>query len=131
MAEATIRAVLKAYVAAWVAGDVAAVVASYHDDFELTYFGANALSGHHVGKPAALAVLGEFTRRSGRQLIGTPAVLAGDARGVVIARERLGSGEAAIEADRVLVYTIADDRLRTCCVYDSDQAAIDRLIGPA
>lgn len=131
MAESTIRNVLETYVRGWTSGDLATVFAGYHDDFELTYFGDNALSGRHVGKAAALRVLGDFSRRTERQLIGTPSVLAGEDRGVIIARERLGTGAAAIELDRVLVYTVADNKLRECRVYDSDQAAIDRLIGPA
>lgn len=131
MAESTIRDVLEAYVLAWTSGDLATVFASYHDDFVLTYFGDNALSGRHVGKTAALGVLGDFSRRTERQLIGTPSVLVGEDRGIIIARERLGTGTAAIEADRILVYTVADGKLRECWVYDSDQAAIDRLIGSA
>ncbi len=129
MTEATIRDVLERYVDAWTGGDLAAVFASYHDDFELTYFGDHALSGRHGGKAAALGVLGEFSRRTARELIGRPVVLAGEGRGAILARERLGTGDAAIELDRVLVYTIADGKLRECWVYDSDQAAIDRLIG--
>ncbi|MBX9795847.1 nuclear transport factor 2 family protein [Sphingomonas sp.] len=131
MTQAAIRAVLDQYVAAWQAGDVGAVIACYHDDFTLHYAGSNALSGTHVGKAAALGVLAEFSRRVPRQLVGIVSVMAGETRGAVIARERLGQGAAAIEVERVLVYAVADDRLAECWVYDGDQPAIDRLIGTA
>ena len=131
MAEAEIRDILNGYMQAWTGGDLATLMACYHDDFVLHYFGANALTGTHVGKAAALGVLGEFSRRTARQLLGTPAVLAGADRGVILAREKLGVDAAVVEVDRVLVYTVADGRLRECWVYDADQAMIDRLIGSA
>lgn len=129
MSATEIRAALDRYVGAWQAGDLATVTGCYHDGFTLNYFGCNALSGRHVGKAAALAVLADFTRRSQRQLLEIAAVMAGETRGAVIARERLGSGDSAFEAERVLVYTVADGKLAECWVYDGDQPAIDRLIG--
>ncbi|WP_332819236.1 nuclear transport factor 2 family protein [Sphingopyxis sp.] len=129
--EDRVRSVLEAYAAAWQSGDMAAIVARYHDDFTLHYAGANALSGVHAGKMAALAVLADFSRRTGRKLLEIVDVMAGPHRGAVIARERLGQGDAAVEVERVLVYTIADDLLRECWVYDADQTLIDRLVGPA
>ena len=45
------------YASAWLAGDRAALVASYHDDFTLHYFGRNPLAGIHRGKAG-------FARRS-------------------------------------------------------------------
>lgn len=131
MSEAIIRDILETYVRAWTGGNLAALMACYHDDFVLHYAGSNALAGTHVGKAASLGVLGEFSRRTGRQLLGTPSVLAGADRGAILARERLGAGEAAVEVDRVLVYAVADGQLRECWVYDTDQAMIDRLIGSA
>lgn len=129
--EDRVRSVLEAYAAAWQSGDMAAIVARYHDDFTLHYAGANALSGVHAGKMAALAVLADFSRRTGRKLLEIVDVMAGPHRGAIIARERLGQGDAAVEVERVLVYTIADDLLRECWVYDADQTLIDRLVGPA
>jgi hypothetical protein len=124
-----IRTTLEAYARSWEAGDLAAVFASYHDDFTLHYAGANALSGVHQGKAAAREVLAEFSRRTGRRLLGILDVMAGDERGVVIAREGLGLGDETREVERVLVYTVTDGRLHHCWVYDEDQAWIDGLIG--
>ncbi|KGB54416.1 Ketosteroid isomerase-related protein [Sphingopyxis sp. LC81] len=129
--EDEVRRVLEAYAAAWKSGDLAAIAALYHDDFTLHYGGANALSGVHAGKVAALAVLADFSRRTGRRLLDIVDVMAGPRRGAIVARERLGLGDAAVEVERLLVYTVADGLLRECWVYDADQALIDRLIGPA
>ena len=127
--EAEIRSAIDRYAAAWLRGDLAALVGCYHDDFTLNYFGSNALSGRHVGKPAALATLADFSRRTNRTLRAVVATMAGPERGSVVAREVLGVGDAAVEVERVLVYTVRDGRLAECWVYDQDQALVDRLIG--
>ncbi len=126
----TIGDVVRRYAQAWAAGDLAAVVAAYGEDFTLHYQGRHALSGDHLGKAAALAALAAFSRRTDRALIRIVDVMAGEHRGVVIARERLGAGAARVEVERTLVYTAADGRLRECWVYDTDQALIDALVGP-
>lgn len=129
--EDTVRSVLEAYAAAWKSGDLAAIAARYHDDFTLHYGGGNALSGVHVGKVAALRVLADFSRRTERRLVEIVDVMAGPHRGAIVARERLGHGDTAVEVERLLVYIVAEGLLRECWVYDGDQALIDRLVGPA
>ena len=130
--DAAIRTVVERYTAAWIAGDTAAIVACYGDGFTLHYGGKNALSGDHVGKARALGVLADFSRRTGRRLVRIVDVMAGAERGVVIAREALGKAPAeAVEVERVLVYTVRDGLFAECWVHDTDQALIDRLVGPA
>lgn len=124
-----VRAAVQRYADAWTGGDLAKIVACYHDHFTLHYFGANALSGDHVGKPAALATLAEFSRRTDRRLLGVDAVLAGPERGALIAREMLGQGELTFEARRVLVYAVKDGLLAECWIYDEDQRRIDAVVG--
>lgn len=116
------------YARAWAAGDMAAIVACYADDVVLHWGGANALSGDHVGKPAALTALAAFSQRTKRRLVRVVDVMAGAERGVVIALEALG--EPSVEVERMLVYRVADGLLAECWVLDRDQALIDRLIGP-
>lgn len=123
-----IRAALERYATAWLANDLPAIVACYHDRFTLHYFGANPLSGVHVGKRAALATLAEFGRLTGRQLLGVIDVMAGASRGAILARERLGKGGDARDVYRVLVYRIEDGLLAECWVHEADQALIDRLL---
>lgn len=126
-----IATVLGDYARAWQAGDLGAIMAAYHDDFVLHYFGDNPLAGRHMGKAAALGVLGDFSRRTNRRLIDIVSVMAGDTRGALVTREQLGPEDAAIEVERVLVYRIAGGQLAECWVYDADQPAIDRLIRAA
>ncbi|HEY0595755.1 nuclear transport factor 2 family protein [Sphingopyxis sp.] len=129
--EDRIRSVLETYAAAWKSGDLAAIAAAYHDDFTLHYPGAHALSGVHAGKIAALTVLADFSRRTSRKLVEIVDIMAGLHRGAIIAREQLGRDDAAVEVERVLVYTVADGLLHECWIHDADQELIDRLVGPA
>ena len=126
MAE-TILEVVTRYAQAWAAGDLVGTVGAYADDFVLHYGGAHALSGTHRGKPAALAVLAEFSRRTARGQPEILDVMAGAARGVIVACERLGPDGTPTE--RVLVYRVADGRLAECWVHDTDSGLIDRLVG--
>ena len=126
-----IKAAVERYAQAWGKGDVAAIVACYGDDFTLHYAGHNALSGDHVGKPAALAALAEFSRRTERRLVRIVDAMGGAERGVVIAREALGKGAGRVEVERTLVYTVRGGLFAGCWVYDTDQGLIDRLVGPA
>lgn len=119
------------YARAWSAGDTAAIVACYGEGFTLHYGGANALSGDHVGKAAALMTLADFSRRTGRKLVRIIDVMAGGERGVVIAREALGPQGARVEVERTLVYRVEGGLFAECWVYDQDQALIDRLVGAA
>lgn len=126
--DASTRTALDRYAAAWLANDLPAIVACYHDQFTLHYFGSNPLSGDHVGKPAALATLAEFGRLTGRQLLGVIDIMAGAGRGVILVRERLGRAGDAHDVERVLVYRVQDGLLAECWVYDADQARIDALL---
>ncbi|QCI65412.1 nuclear transport factor 2 family protein [Phreatobacter stygius] len=121
-------AVVQRYCAAWLAGDRQALAGCYHDDFTLHYGGANPFSGIHAGKPAALKVLAEVSRRTNRKLLAIVDCLAGPNRAVVIAREAFERGALRAELERTLVYTIRDDRLDTCWVFDVDQALVDRFL---
>ena len=131
---AEIAKALERYVAAWRAGDLAALVACYHDDFTLHYGGRSALAGDHRGRPAALRVLAEVGRRTSRRLVAIVDVMAGQQRGAVIAREAFQRGGLTAELDRIFVYTVRDGKLHECWVYDWDQELVDRFLadgGPA
>lgn len=106
-----VRAAVARYAAAWQAGDRAGVVAGYHDDFTLHYFGENPLAGVHRGKQAALAVLAEVTRRTNRELLGIVDVMAGSARGALLVRERFSRDGRTTEIERLLVYSVRDGLL--------------------
>jgi ketosteroid isomerase-like protein len=118
---------VRRYAEAWRANDIAAVLAMYHDDFILHYFGESPLAGDHVGRDAAIATLMEATTRSRRQLDDIEDVLGGDTFAAIIARE--GVGDPARIVRRVFVYTVRDGKLAECWLYDEDQRLMDRLWG--
>lgn len=121
--------VLTRYANAWKAGDIGALVAVYADDFTLHYGGANAWSGTHAGKDAALKALAAVTVATKRRLIEIVDVMAGAALGTLIVREAFTAPEGDVIVSRVLVYRVAEGLMRECWLYDSDQALVDRLIG--
>jgi len=124
----SIRRAVSGYAAAWLAGDREAMLASYHDDFTLHYFGRNPLAGIHRGKPAALAILAEVTRRTNRKLSGIVDVMAGPERGALLVREIFQRDGKTAEVERLLVYSVRDELLWQCWVYDQDQALVDAFL---
>jgi uncharacterized protein len=122
-----IRSVIERYADAWQRSDPAAL-ALYHPQFTVHWFGHNPLSGTHVGADQVRQALGELARRTNRRLVRIVATLAGSERGAIIARESFGAGDARVEIDRVLVFTVAEGRLRECWVYDSDPELVDRYV---
>ena len=121
-------AAVRRYVDAWLAGDFPAMLATYHEDFVLHWFGDNPLAGTKRGKPAAVEALMAFTALTGRKLVGIVDVMAGAERAVAIVRESLTAGGETREVERVLVYRVANDLLAECWVHDADQAFIDRAL---
>jgi ketosteroid isomerase-like protein len=123
-----VRRAVSRYAAAWLADDRAAMLASYHDDFTLHYFGRNPLAGVHQGKPAALAILAEVTRRTNRRLLGIVDIMAGPERGALQVREIFNRDGKAAEVERLLVYSVRDGLLWQCWVYDQDQLLVDGFL---
>ena len=121
-------AVMTRYATAWKAGDRADLVGCYHDQFTLHYAGSNPLSGVHRGKAAALQALAAVSQKTGRQLLEVIDVMPGAQRSAIVVREAFHRDGAMAELERTLVYTIADDRLFECWVYDQDQALVDRFL---
>ncbi|MBA3984323.1 MAG: nuclear transport factor 2 family protein [Acidimicrobiia bacterium] len=126
MVDQTIFDTVRSYADAWAAGDLVGVLDAYHDDFVLHYFGESDLAGDHEGKDAAVTALVAATERTARRLLEVEDVLAGERFGAIIAREEVGVDDRRV-IRRVLVFTVADDQLAECWLYDEDQRAIDQL----
>jgi hypothetical protein len=124
----TVRRAVSRYATAWLAGDRQTMLACYHDDFTLHYFGGNPLAGVHAGKSAALAILIEFTRRTNRKLISIVDVMTGPELGAILVRERFARDSKTAEVERLLVYSVRDGLLHHCWVYDQDQALVDSFL---
>jgi len=123
-----VRRVVTRYATAWAAGDFPAIRDCYHEQFTLHYAGNNPLSGVHKGRAACLAVLEEFRKRTRRKLLSVDHIMAGPDRGAVVAREQFSHDGTTTDVQRLLVYTVLDDQLHECWVYDQDQALVDRLL---
>jgi uncharacterized protein len=82
----------------------------------------------HQGKPAALAILAEVTSRSNRKLSGIVDVMAGPERGALLVREIFQRDGKTAEVERLLVYSVRDELLWQCWVYDQDQALVDAFL---
>lgn len=124
--ERNLAAVLR-YADAWKRGDVAAIVACYHDDLTLHWFGASPRAGDHVGKAAAIKALAEVQVLTNRKLLEVRDAIASDDHAVLLTRERFERDGRSLELDRVLVFTIRDDQLHECWLYDRDQRAVDEF----
>jgi ketosteroid isomerase-like protein len=130
-ADETPLAVAQAYAAAWANGDAATLIALYHDDIVLHYSGEGPLAGDHIGKPAALAVLGRIQQAVRRETPEIHDVLASDTHAAILAKERWHDGDAVRELHRVLLYHVLDGKLAECWIYDDDQRLVDAVLSKA
>jgi ketosteroid isomerase-like protein len=120
--------VVRRYADAWAANDPKGIIDSYHDDVVFHYAGNNPLSGTHRGKPACLAVLKQVKQKTNRRLVAIRDVLAGEVFGLIIAVEAFQHHGRAVQLERLLRYTVRDDRLSECWIHDADQALIDEIL---
>ncbi|MFB9263310.1 nuclear transport factor 2 family protein [Bradyrhizobium erythrophlei] len=123
-----IRRAISRYAKAWVDGDRQGLVACYHDDFTLHYFGNNPLAGVHPGKAAALSILAEVTRHTNRKLVRIVDMMVGAERGGLLVREMFERGGGTVEVERLLIYPVRDGLLWHCWVYDQQQTLIDGIL---
>ncbi len=124
--------VIKAYCDAWIAGDVLTVIGLYHDDLALTWPGRNHLSGVHDGQTASVEALLKLQELTGRQPIEVVDILQGSHSVIAVIIERwTHPADASRTADlrRALEFTVVDDKLRTCRIYETDQHLVDEWIG--
>jgi uncharacterized protein len=124
-----IEKTLETYVAAWKSDDLSSMVQLYHDDFTLHYPGRHDLAGVHVGKIEALKVLREVGVRTRRKLVEIVDVMVGTRRGAVQVRERWFDERGSADVERVFVYTVREQQLHECWLFDADQEVIRRFIG--
>jgi uncharacterized protein len=120
-------AAVQRYADAWKRGDAAALIACYHDDLTLHWFGASPQAGTHRGKAAAIAALVRVQQLTNRKLLEIRDVLASDDHAVLLTRERFERDGRTLELERVLVFRVAGDQLAECWLYDRDQRAVDEF----
>ena len=120
------RAVLEAYARDWLAG-APTLFDAYADDCTFHYFGTTDLAGTHRGKDACLTAMLGASVRATRSELEVVDVLAGDATGAIVVRERLTRDDESHVVQRTLRYVVAEGRIVECWLLDEDQALIDHL----
>ncbi len=126
------RSIVAAYCDAWMAGDVLAVLGFYHGDLALTWPGRNQLAGVHEGQAAAVDALLRLQELTNRQPLELVDIHQGQDSVMVVVVERWtdpGNPSRSVDLRRALEFTIEDDKLRTCQVYETDQHVVDEWIG--
>jgi hypothetical protein len=124
----SMRGILTSYAQAWERGDVAALAAFYHDDFTLHYPGRHSLAGTHQGKPEALRILREVSRRTNRRLVAVTDIMVGTHRGCLDVTEEWTRAAKTERIERLLVYTVRDAKLDHCWLFDSDQELVAQFL---
>lgn len=128
-------AIVRRYCDAWQSGDVAALLDAYHDDVVLEWPGRHHLAGTHRGKAAALHALGSLQAATNRTLMQVRDVLVGESSVIATVTE-LWTREptdgdpvsGSLHLDRALEYTVADGRILTCRIYETNQPAVDEWL---
>jgi ketosteroid isomerase-like protein len=126
--DSTISSILRRYTDAWVANDLRAIIDCYHDDIVFHYFGRSPLAGTHRGKSACLAILKQVRERTNRKLLSVRDVLVGEHFGVIVAVECFERNGESVEIERLLRYTVRDEKVDECWVYDEDQRLVDEYL---
>lgn len=121
--------VLRRYADEWWAGSPS-LFDLYADDCTFHYAGTTDLAGTHVGKDACLTAMITARSRARSELLEVIDVLAGDAQGAIVVRERLERDGSAHEVVRTLRYRVAGGQIVECWLLDQDQRLIDELWRP-
>jgi hypothetical protein len=121
------KAVVEAYAKAWLGGNAAEIIAFYHDDFALHYFGQSPMAGDHVGKTAAVVALARVQQMVNRKLLGIEDVMGGSEYVSMISKEQWQRDGETLELRRLLLFKTRDDKLSECWLYDEDQRAVDEF----
>jgi len=119
--------VVRRYLDAWLAGDVMTVLSLYHEELTLHWPGTYELAGTHAGQQAAIEALLALQEATNREPLEIVDVLDGDHGVAAIVVEQWSRDDPAevLEHTRVLHFTVHEDKLHSCRVFESAQAEID------
>ncbi len=121
------KSVIEAYAKAWLAGNAAEIIAFYHDDFTLHYFGRSPMAGDHVGKAASVVALAKVQQMVNRKLLAIEDVMGGSEYVSMISKEQWQRDGKTMEVRRLLLFKTKDGKLSECWLYDEDQRAVDEF----
>jgi ketosteroid isomerase-like protein len=124
------RQLINDYLDAWARGDVETGESFWAHDFVAFQAGHSQFAGQFNGgkdlherwvKPLLAMTNNRWTVRSAPQVL-----LSGDDGVVVIIHESMErEGKGSIDTQKLVVYTIRDEKITSCRMYDGDQGAID------
>jgi hypothetical protein len=123
----TDKSVVEAYAKAWLGGNAGEIIAFYHDDFTLHYFGQSPMAGDHVGKAASVVALAKVQKMVNRKLLAIEDVLGGSEFVSMMSREQWQRDGKTLELRRLLLFKTKDGKLSECWLYDEDQRAVDEF----
>lgn len=124
------RKLINDYLSCWERGDVEAAEGYWAEDMMFFQAGHSHLAGKFTSvqdfKNRWVQPLLEMTDNRWTVTSNPEVVLSGDDGCVVIIYEKMvRDGKGEIETNKLVVYTIRDDKITSCRMYDGDQGAID------
>lgn len=121
------KTVVEGYAKAWLAGNAGEIIAFYHDDFTLHYFGRSPMAGDHAGKAASVVALAKVQQIVNRKLLAIEDVMGGSEYVSMISKEQWQRDGKTLELRRLLLFKTKDGKLSECWLYDEDQRAVDEF----
>lgn len=120
------------YFDCWARGDMEAGESYWHPEFVGFQAGHSSFAGEYQGghdlHERWVKPLLELTDNRWVVEAQPDIILAGDDGIVVMAHESMErEGKGKIYTDKLVVYTIKDDKIHSCRMYDTDQGAIDEF----
>lgn len=124
------RKLINDYLDCWERGDVEKAQSYWADDMMFFQAGHSRLAGKYVSakdfNDRWVQPLLDMTKNRWTVISNPEILLSGDDGCVVIIDEKMvRDGKGEIETKKLVVYTIRDDKLTSCRMYDGDQGAID------
>lgn len=121
--------VVRRYCDAWLAGVTMGVLSLYHEDLTLIWPGNHPFAGRHVGQQAAIDALLAVQARTNRVPVEVVDVFAGASGAAAAVVERwtrdTDDGPEVLEHRRLLQYTVVDQRLHTCELFETVPDEVD------
>lgn len=124
------RKLINDYLQAWEDGDVERAAGYWSDDMSFFQAGHSRLAGKYHSpedfQKNWVDPLLEMTDNRWTVNSNPEFLLSGDDGCVVIIDEKMiRDGKGEIDTKKLVVYTIRDDKITSCRMYDGDQGAID------
>ena len=110
-------------------GDVEALIDLFADDIVWHFPGTSKLAGEHVGRDAALGVLGAYGAASdGTLQANLVDIMASDDNVTGWANDTATAGGRSLDINSVVIFTLRDGKVTEARHFFDDQAALDAFL---